>query len=190
MKDHEKIKNESADRDTQKDDNNHPCSCGDLEKEIEALREENQTISDQMKRAVADYRNLEGRMLKEKAAYITYAESKVARQILPVLDNLEKAQESINNEGIGLIIAQFNKVLESLGVIEIEAIGKEFDPVFHESIDIEEGPENRVTTVLEKGYRIGEAVIRPAKVKVGKSLSNNKKDIQSEDLSNSDIKED
>jgi molecular chaperone GrpE len=138
------------------------------QEETESLKQENQDLLDQLKRAVADYRNLQARTEKEKSAFIVYAQADTIKKFLPIMDNLEKAAVVMKDKGIDLILEQFKKTLSDFGVMEMDALGKEFDPNFHECIDITEGAENKVVEVLDNGYLMDEKVLRPAKVKVGK----------------------
>jgi molecular chaperone GrpE len=152
----------------EKQEMENPEECQEKSCECEKQEEEKKQLNDQLKRAVADYRNLEARIEKEKANFVRYVEDDTVKKILPVLDNLEKAQAAKPDQGIQLIQEQLQKIIDSFGITEIEAMGKKFDPNFHDCIEVVEGPENEITAVLEKGYVHGEKVVRPAKVKVGK----------------------
>ena len=125
-------------------------------------------------RALADYQNLAKRVEREKELFVKFANSVLILRMLPVLDNLERAQEHLKDEGIDLVIKQFKEALSSEGVNEVEGIGSEFNPEIHEAIAHGEGEEGKVIEVFEKGYKLGDKIIRPAKVRVGKDLKEEK----------------
>lgn len=121
-------------------------------------------------RALADYQNLAKRVEREKELFVKFANSILILRMLPVLDNLERAQEHLKDEGVDLVIKQFKEALSSEGVNEVEGVGAEFNPEIHEAIAHGEGDEGKVIEVFEKGYKLGDKIIRPAKVRVGKDL--------------------
>lgn len=136
---------------------------------------ENQTLENQLaevtenwKRAVADYRNLEKRVREEREALASFSSLLILARIIPILDNLERAYAAHPQEGLELILKDFKKVLADEGVEEISAVGTVFDPHWHEAMDTVAGEEGKVAEVVEKGYKIGDQVLRPAKVKVGR----------------------
>ncbi|MDP2873881.1 MAG: nucleotide exchange factor GrpE [bacterium] len=138
---------------------------------------ENQTLDNQLaevtenwKRAVADYRNLEKRIREEREALASFSSLLILARIIPILDNLERAQKAHPQEGLDLIIKDFKKVLADEGVEEIVAVGQPFDPHWHEAVDMAEGEEGKVVALVEKGYKIKDQVLRPAKVKVGRKV--------------------
>ncbi len=93
----------------------------------------------------------------------------VIEKMLPILDNLENAQQHLNDEGLAMVIKQFKDVLSQEGVEEIEAVGQKFDPNLHEATEVVKGEKNNVVVkVLRKGYKLGERVLRPAQVVVEK----------------------
>jgi len=140
------------------------------DKSTERIRE----LEHQLKRALADYDNLQKRIEADKDQIINFSKIIILTKFLAVLDTFEKAEKECKEakpglrEGIELTLEQFKKVLESEGVEEIETDG-EFDPRFHEAVDIVKGEtNNKIVEVTEKGYRLGERIIRPAKVRVSK----------------------
>jgi molecular chaperone GrpE len=118
-------------------------------------------------RALADYQNLERRIEREKELLVKLASSVLLIKLLPVLDNLERAQSHLKDSGLEHVVRQFKDALATEGVSEIKAEG-EFNPELHEAITDSEGDEGKIVEILEKGYKIGDRVLRPAKVKVGK----------------------
>ena len=133
-----------------------------------ALEKRISDLENQWKRALADYRNLEKRVDKEKAAFVKLANATLIDKLLPVLDSLEKCGEHLKDKGLNFTLAQFKKVLESEGVKEIDVQGKKFDPETMDAVEMVSGPKDRVVEVFLKGYYLKDRVLRPAKVKVGK----------------------
>jgi molecular chaperone GrpE len=92
-------------------------------------------------------------------------------RILPFLDNLEKAEIFVKDEGLKISKVQFLQILKEAGLEEIDLLNKEFDPNLAEAVDIVPGKEdNKVTEVLRKGYKFEDKIIRVAQVKVSKKL--------------------
>ncbi len=124
-------------------------------------------FKDKYLRALADYQNLEKQTEVWKKAYSAYATQDLIRKLLEALDDLEKAQEHLKDEGLQLVINKIKNNLKSEGLEELELEGKEFDPNEAEVVNTEAGEKNNVITkVLQKGYRLKDKIIRPAKVVV------------------------
>ncbi len=130
-------------------------------------------LYDKYLRTLAEFENYKKRTQKEKDDIYALAKSDVVLKLLPVIDNFDRAEAVIEGdavaEGVRLIKKQFDEFLQKLGVVEIEAAGREFDPNFHSAVfheDVEGEPENTVSEVLQKGYMLGDKVIRHAIVKV------------------------
>ncbi|RKL62765.1 nucleotide exchange factor GrpE [Thermoanaerobacteraceae bacterium SP2] len=159
-------------------------SENDLKQKLETLEK---TIEDQQKqideyknrwyRAQADFDNFRKRTQKEIQDIHLYAGEQLIKDILPVVDNFERAMDSIEDregpiyKGIQLIYQQLKKVLEKYDVKEIDAQGKTFDPRFHEAVmqvESQEYENDTVIEVLQKGYLFHTKVIRPSMVKVAK----------------------
>ena len=149
---------------------------------IEAGRDE--TIEN-MRRRQKDFDNYKSRIEREKHESFTNQVSNLATQMLPVLDNLNRAIDfaaGISDEkekefqqffqGIFLVNQQLNEILEGMGVSPIMSVGEQFDPHCHEAVAVEETeqfPPQTVSAELLRGYRIGNRVIRASMVKVSKS---------------------
>jgi molecular chaperone GrpE len=126
-------------------------------------------------RAVADYQNLRRRSDEERKEYARYTMTALIVNYLPVLDDLDRALESVDPdiasrewvEGIRMVERKFRGVLEASGVKPIEAEGCTFDPAVHEAISYAPGPEGEVVAVAQTGYQVDGRVIRPARVVVG-----------------------
>ncbi len=116
----------------------------------------------------ADFENYRKRVERDNADFKKYATKQLLVEIIPVLDNLGHALKTIDDEGVRLIHMQLMGVLEKYGLKEIECLGKKFDPKQHEALLQEETDKepNIVLEVLQKGYIVGDAVLRPARVKI------------------------
>lgn len=116
-------------------------------------------------RALADYQNLERQMQSWKDEFTKYANQGLIRKLLEVLDDLEKAQEHIKDDGLAIIVAKLKTVLAEEGVTEVEVTGQDYDANVAEAVGTEPGKEDhKVIRVLQKGYSLKDRVIRPAKV--------------------------
>ena len=125
-------------------------------------------------RLMADFQNYKKRVEKEKSDIYSYANEKMATELLTVLDNFERAldhecSDDGFKEGMDMIFKQLFDVLGKSGLAEIPALGEEFDPNFHNAVMTEytdEYESGKVSGVLQKGYTLNGKVIRPAMVKV------------------------
>lgn len=125
-------------------------------------------LENRLKRAMADYQNLQKRFLAEKKDYIKFANAVLLDKLLPVLDDLIRAQQHLKDSGLKLVLDQFKLVLESEGVVPIKALNLKFDPQTMDCMETVSGPKNKVVEVLQPGYTLYGRVLRPARVKVGK----------------------
>ncbi|SKC79667.1 nucleotide exchange factor GrpE [Maledivibacter halophilus] len=148
-------------------------------KDFEAVKAELEDYKNRYMRLSADFQNFKRRFEKEKNDIYKFGCEKIVLDLLPVIDNFERAIESgeENNEsdgmldGIKMILKQLMDVLNKHGVEEIEALEKEFDPNFHHAVMQEECEgidDNIVTKVLQKGYMLNSKVVRPSMVIVSK----------------------
>lgn len=143
----------------------HNCQCSQTNEQSEELKNKLVEAEDGWRRALADYQNLQKRHAKEKETFTDYLKVQIVLEFLPIFDSLQLAsQHDSDNQ---LLVKQFAKILENLGVEEIPSLGEEFDPNFHEAVDFTEGKENIIVNVLSAGFKLGEKIIRPAKVTVG-----------------------
>ena len=129
----------------------------------------NQELEIQLKRALADYQNLERRVEEERKLLGQLSSAILIEKFLPVLDNLENAQSHLKDQGLEMVIRQFRDVLISEQVEEINADGAQFDPNLHEATEVVEGQnDGKIVKVTKKGYKIkintSEKVLRPAQV--------------------------
>ncbi|MDN5330997.1 MAG: molecular chaperone GrpE [Tepidanaerobacteraceae bacterium] len=153
------------------------CETEELRKALEEKEKEAVEYKELWLRALADYDNFKKRTQKEMEQIKLYAGEQLIKDILPVLDNFERALDSLEDknsavyDGIKLIYNQIKGILNKYGVQEIEAEGRPFDPQFHEAIMTVESDEHENDTVVEvlrKGYTYHSKVIRPSLVKVAK----------------------
>ncbi|NLM52465.1 MAG: nucleotide exchange factor GrpE [Firmicutes bacterium] len=142
---------------------------------ISNLEEENEQLLSRLHRLQADFDNYRKRIANEKKEWFTQAVCDLVSELLPVLDNLERAMEAKGSaeavaEGVQMVYRQFLSILEKQGVEAIEACGTQFDPLYHHAVmQVEcDEPENTVVEELQKGYKLKDRVIRPSIVKVAK----------------------
>ncbi len=144
-------------------------------KQIEELTVRVQLLEDQLKRAVADYQNLEKRVAEGRSELSAWTTAQVLQKILPVVDHLDKALAGAADtefdsgwfKGVKMAVSELKHVLKGEGLDEIVADGQ-FDPNLHEAIDMRDGEHDKILEVVETGYRVGNKVLRPAKVVVGR----------------------
>jgi molecular chaperone GrpE len=148
--------------------------------EIDELKKELDELRDKYVRLYADFDNAKKRMAKEKLEIILTASKDVLKDLLPVLDDFERAQKAVANssdvnavkEGLNLVHTKLINTLSSKGLKAMETIGKDFDVEHHEAITEIPAPtpeqSGKVIDELEKGYFLNEKIIRFAKVIVGK----------------------
>ena len=153
-----------------------------VEGELRKAVEERQELTEKLARRQADFENYRKRTERERAETYGRAVGDVASRLLPVLDNLRRALDAEASasateseefrhflNGVELISKQLNGVLEGLGIEVVPTVGKPFDPHVHEAVATEETDEFEPDTVMEemqRGYRLGDKLLRPAMVKV------------------------
>ncbi len=131
--------------------------------------------SERYMRLMAEFQNFKRRAAREKSDIHAYANEKIIGELLPVLDNFERALQTESGDlesyskGMELIFTQLKTALEHAGLEEIKALGEEFDPNVHNAVmteDSEEHEDGRISKVLQKGYKLNDKVIRPSMVAV------------------------
>ncbi|VYU52019.1 nucleotide exchange factor GrpE [Clostridium tertium] len=165
--------NETSDNEENNDKENELDAMRKLKDENKKLTNEIDTLKERLLRLTAEYENYRKRTAKEKEGIYTDACTDVLKEMIPVLDNLERAVEVEGNaqdikKGIEMTIKGFKTSFEKLGVEEIDATG-EFDPNLHQAvmhIEDENLNTNTIAEVFQKGYKRGEKVIRYTVVKV------------------------
>lgn len=131
-------------------------------------------VNEKYMRTLAEYDNYRKRTIKEKESIYPEAKAVVIEKFLPVMDNFQRAIDSAENkdgfyEGVVMLKKQMDDVLTALGVEEIKSVGETFNPEFHNAvmhIDDEEQGENVIVEEFQKGYKIGDRVVRHSMVKV------------------------
>ena len=143
------------------------------EVEENSSKKELEELNDKYLRLVAEYDNYRKRTAKEKEAIYPEAKVSVISSFLPVLDNLERALATAGDdpvyEGVKMISKQFVETLKAAGVEEIPALGEKFDPNFHNAVmhvDDDNFGENEIVEEFQKGYKMGDRIIRYSMVKV------------------------
>ena len=144
------------------------------EKKLEEAQKELDATKDTFQRTLAEYDNYRKRTAKEKTENFNLGKIQAVTNLLPVLDTLEFAlnapcQDESYKKGIEMVMTQAMNAFGNMGVEVIEAVGKEFDPNFHAAVMQEESSEFEsgfVTKELQKGYKMGDKVIRPSTVVV------------------------
>ncbi len=149
-------------------------------KQIEELQNEINSLKDKNMRVTAEMVNTLRRKDEEMSRIMKYSNESLILELLPVIDNFERALSTNNNlsdevinyqKGINMIYNNIKNILDKFEVKEIDALGKEFDPSYHQAVMQEEKkdtPSNIVIEVMQKGYTYKDKVIRPVMVKVSK----------------------
>lgn len=163
------------------------AASGTLEKELQTLKQEVRRLQaevedykDRWMRAAAELDNVKKRVSRDKADLMRFANERLLKEILPILDNLERALDHSKErenlkalvEGIEMIQRQFVAVLESFGVRPIDALNQPFDPSVHEAmmqVESEQHEPNTVIQELERGYWLHDRLLRPSRVAVSKA---------------------
>jgi molecular chaperone GrpE len=147
---------------------------------LEKVREEAKEAQDKLLRLAADFENQKKRLQREKEMSLKYAEENIIKEILPCIDNLERAVNQDQDsedfgkqllEGVQLTIKGLMSSLEKVGLKPLISVGEPFDPKFHEALVMEASkdvPEQRIIQEFEKGYMLKDRLLRAAKVVVSK----------------------
>ncbi|MEZ6255598.1 MAG: nucleotide exchange factor GrpE [Patescibacteria group bacterium] len=141
------------------------------ESELVNLKQQLEDVTNNWKRALADYQNLQKRMVEEKEHTIRFANSTLLLRVLEVLDHLQMLEKHLDDAGLKMITKNFAQILESEGVTPVEALNTEFDSTTMDAIDTINGKQNHVVEVAQPGYYLKGKLLRPAKVKVGNGQS-------------------
>lgn len=144
--------------------------------DVSALEQQVAELTEALQRERADVTNVRRRHEEQIAGLKSMVKAQVIRDMLPVVDNLERALKHVPEElkdndyvkGVQGVVKQFEKTFTELGVERIKTVGEPFDPRFHEAISMEDGDGTQevVSEELQSGYRIGDEVIRHAMVRV------------------------
>ena len=144
-----------------------------LEKQLTAKEEELAAMTDQYQRMLAEYANYKRRTEQEKMQIGAFTKAEVLSALLTSVDNMEKAIAAPAGDdyktGVDLVLRQFMEALQKLGLESVGGEGEPFDPNVHNAVmreDADGVDEETVTAVFQKGYKLGDRVLRPAMVKV------------------------
>lgn len=149
-----------------------------LAKEIADLKDKNKELEDKYLRSEAEIQNMQNRYSKERAQLIKYESQSLAKDILPAVDNLERAlsveaDDDVSKQlkkGVKMTLDSLTKALKDHGIVEIEAEGVKFDPILHQAVQTvvaeNDDQKDHVVQVLQKGYQYKDRTLRPAMVVV------------------------
>ena len=145
---------------------------------LKTLQRERDSLQDQLLRTAAEFKNYRARMDRERRELSDYATAEMLMELLPIVDNFERALQAPEGpdadalrKGVELIHKQMLDLLRKRSVTQIDALGADFDPNVHQAVIHEPSDEHRegeVMQELQRGYRIGDRLLRPAMVKVAK----------------------
>ena len=149
---------------------------GTRSSELAALAAQAETNLRNWQRTAADFANYKRRVEQERGESARFASAALIINLLPVFDDLDRAVTGVDAnlaglnwvQGVIAIHRKFANLLQAMGVEEIPATGEKFDPGLHEAVADQPGEDGKVLHVVQKGYRLGEKVVRPAMVIVGK----------------------
>jgi len=156
-------------------DQNKNAKAGDSPSEIERLKEDLRREHDMYLRALADYDNYRRRVERDRSAAARSGKRELILQLLEVLDGFDRALQHMGDapssvsEGLQLLQRKLLNVLEAQGVTSLQSLGETFDPEFHDAIGTVQSEEFKPGTVadeVQRGYRWGDDVLRPARVRV------------------------
>ena len=158
---------------------NEESTSKEVEKNAESnkLQEEYDKLNQQYIRLAADFDNYRKRQEQERENLLKYGAENALKKMTEILDNFERGEKALEQvedcqkvkDSFNLLHKQVIETLQKLGLEEIEAEGKEFDPNFHEAVmqtPTGEHPENTIINVMQKGYKMGDKVLRPSLVNV------------------------
>ena len=148
----------------------------DLKKALAEAEDQAKIYLVDAQRERADYQNLKKRTEQEKQDYLSWANAETMRQLLPVVDDMERAfnmvdpkfKDSTWVEGFRIIQRNLQDILKAHGCTEIECVGQPFDPNFHEAVAYEDGEDGMVVSEHRKGYVMKDKLLRASQVAVGK----------------------
>ncbi len=188
-----KIENETAEKQSEDKKTEESSNGNNMESKIKELETENAELKDKFLRKHADFENFRKRMFKEKEDSIKFANTNLLGDLIPIIDDFERAINSAENskdfdtflKGVEMIEKQFASMLEKKwGLKRFDATGEHFDPEKHEAFMMEESAEvqePQVVEVFQKGYQLNDRVIRHAKVKVSMPSKNEDSDNSNEE---------
>ncbi|MCH7522549.1 MAG: nucleotide exchange factor GrpE, partial [Chloroflexi bacterium] len=165
-----------------------PAETGTLEEQLAKAKEDAQKYLGNWQRAEADFQNYQRRVEQERSESRRFASAALIINVLPILDDLERALGSLDArlagltwfEGIVLIHRKLLALLDNAGVTPIQTEGQQFDPSIHEAVTHADGEDGKVLTEVQRGYKLHDRVLRPAMVVVGKGKEATKEEKEAE----------
>lgn len=157
-----------------------------MKKKLEAAEEEAKQSYEKYLRVSAEFENYKKRSLREMEEFRKFANESLIKEMLSVVDNLERAIDSSSDnegakscvvEGVDMTLREILKIFEKFGVKPVESLGKKFDPTYHQAVlqeKTDDYPGDTVTKDLQRGYMLHGRLLRPAMVVVSTSCDNNK----------------
>jgi molecular chaperone GrpE len=154
-----------------------PTNNAELEEKLAEVEREREEYLNDLKRVAADFENYRKRVARDQEGLVARAHERLVKELLPVLDDLERAleaaaqhEEAKLEEGVRLVHRELMKALAREGLVEVETDGQ-FNPHVHEALlsQPSEQEDGSVIEVLQKGYRLGDRVLRPARVVVSQN---------------------
>lgn len=146
----------------------------EADQEIENIDKERiLQLEDHLRRALADYKNLEKRTEEKRSELVINSNMHLIQKLLPILDDLFLAQKHIQDDGLNLSIQKFLDILKDEGVRMIETKDVKFDPNIMECVSVTQGDEGKVLEELRKGFIMNDRILRPAQVVVGSGEQKN-----------------
>ena len=147
------------------------------ETEIDKLKSDYENLNNQYIRLAADFDNYRKRQAQERESLLKYGAEDTLKKLIEVLDNFDRGEKAIQDvedcekvkESFNLVYKQLKDALQKVGLETIECVGEEFDPNFHEAVmqtPTSEQPEHTIIAELQKGYKLGDKVLRPTLVNV------------------------
>jgi molecular chaperone GrpE len=168
------MNSEQPENERDEQNNDHEIAESGAEDRIAELEAENKRLRDQALRTVDDMENLRRRSQQEQARIIEYANERLLKELLPIVDDFRRSVEAGSQskdydtfyQGVQMVQNKIEKILEGQGVKKIEAVGEEFNVDLHDAMmrQPSDAPEGTVITELEPGYLYGDRVLRHAKV--------------------------
>ena len=168
---------EKAEGETAEEAEKEEAKEDEAQKTEEDAKKAEEAESERYMRLMAEFQNFRKRVAREKSDIHAYANEKIVGDLLPVLDNFERALDTEGGDleayakGMQLIFEQLKKALENAGLEEIKAMDETFDPNVHNAVmtdNTEEYENDKISKVLQKGYKLNDKVIRPSMVAVNK----------------------
>ncbi|MBL1072182.1 nucleotide exchange factor GrpE [Lactobacillus kitasatonis] len=179
-KEKDSVPKKAVKKETDKDEESKKENNKDqkLAKEIADLQAKNKDLEDKYLRSEAEIQNMQNRYSKERAQLIKYESQSLAKDVLPAMDNLEralsvKADDDVSKQlkkGVQMTLDSLTKAMKDHGIVEIEAEGVKFDPTLHQAVQTvaaeNDDQKDHVVQVLQKGYQYKDRTLRPAMVVV------------------------